>query len=468
MRASVTHLLLNRSDPLPIHAQIKNHIKSQILSGQLPTGRRLPTVKSLMHQFGASVNTIQRVLRDLQTEGLVKGKRGRGTFVAGAAPSHARAAGELWVDSLRRVFAEESIRVQNDFQRVVPNGKVVIRDLDADVLELTDDNLPLYADELLDIGDVIEEAYGRSRNDPDLFAPLQIAGQNLLMPIIVNPDVVLCNLDAFERAGAPLPPSDWTWDDFFNTARAVTRPQDDQYALLAPKLWLLYLTRVWQAGGAVLSEDGAHARADSDICLQVSEEFRALRPYCRPPGPGREGPAGGTIEQFLSGKIALTSGSVWMPAHLASQNKVRWTALPFPRGQVVTGYKSVFGYGVRKSSPVPELAKAFLRVAAQWEKWPDRQQYVNGLNLHADLERDDAVERAYRQMARCGRTMLSDVRPECRTAAQADALKVLASAIPKVVQTDEPVISIMGHARDSMNALLGEPADSLRWLPESG
>ena len=62
------------------------------LATTLPEGARLPSVRELMREHGASPVTVQRAIAGLAAEGLVTPRPGRGTFVA-APPRARRAAG---------------------------------------------------------------------------------------------------------------------------------------------------------------------------------------------------------------------------------------------------------------------------------------------------------------------------------------------------------------------------------------
>lgn len=74
-----------RIDPtsrVPIYAQIVEQIKSQIASGQLTPGDQLPTIRRLATDLRINFNTVVRAYLELESEGLISTKRGRGTFVA--------------------------------------------------------------------------------------------------------------------------------------------------------------------------------------------------------------------------------------------------------------------------------------------------------------------------------------------------------------------------------------------------
>ena len=66
---------------LPIYAQLVEKIKLGIVSGELPPGSRLPSVRDLAAEAGVNPNTMQRALQDLEREGLVFPQRTAGRFV---------------------------------------------------------------------------------------------------------------------------------------------------------------------------------------------------------------------------------------------------------------------------------------------------------------------------------------------------------------------------------------------------
>ena len=69
------------NDNLPIYIQIMNLIKSEIVSGEICGGDKLLSVREFSKQLKVNPNTIQRTYQELEREGLVFTRRGRGTFV---------------------------------------------------------------------------------------------------------------------------------------------------------------------------------------------------------------------------------------------------------------------------------------------------------------------------------------------------------------------------------------------------
>ena len=74
---------INTRDPRPIYLQIKESICRLILTGILPEGERLPSVRELAGQLAINPNTIQRAYRELEMAGWIATVPGKGCFVCG-------------------------------------------------------------------------------------------------------------------------------------------------------------------------------------------------------------------------------------------------------------------------------------------------------------------------------------------------------------------------------------------------
>jgi len=75
-------ILISNSSPDPIYQQIVRQIKGQIISGELPEGSPLPSIRKLAHELQISVITTKRAYEELDREGLIDTVGGKGTFVA--------------------------------------------------------------------------------------------------------------------------------------------------------------------------------------------------------------------------------------------------------------------------------------------------------------------------------------------------------------------------------------------------
>jgi len=77
-------VILNLSDlsDEPLHAQISRQIRAKILSGDLDGGDALPSIRGMAKGQRVSVITVQRAYDDLEHEGLLRSRRGKGFWVA--------------------------------------------------------------------------------------------------------------------------------------------------------------------------------------------------------------------------------------------------------------------------------------------------------------------------------------------------------------------------------------------------
>ena len=77
-------MILNLSElsDEPLHAQISRQIRAKILSEDLIGGDPLPSIRGMAKEQRVSVITVQRSYEDLEREGLVHSRRGKGFWVA--------------------------------------------------------------------------------------------------------------------------------------------------------------------------------------------------------------------------------------------------------------------------------------------------------------------------------------------------------------------------------------------------
>lgn len=74
-------LQINQASGIPIYVQLKEAIKHWILVGKYPPGSQLPTVRQLAVALKINPNTVARVYSELESEGVLATRQGRGTFV---------------------------------------------------------------------------------------------------------------------------------------------------------------------------------------------------------------------------------------------------------------------------------------------------------------------------------------------------------------------------------------------------
>ncbi len=75
-------ILINNHSGVPIYDQIFTQVKNQIISGTLPEGEALPSIRALAKDLRISVITTKRAYDELESAGFIYTLPGKGSFVS--------------------------------------------------------------------------------------------------------------------------------------------------------------------------------------------------------------------------------------------------------------------------------------------------------------------------------------------------------------------------------------------------
>ncbi|PYR57979.1 MAG: GntR family transcriptional regulator [Acidobacteria bacterium] len=101
----VMFIELRPDDPRPVYRQIVDEVQREVAVGVLKAGDALPAARQLATELKLNPNTVQHAYRTLAREGIVKVRKGLGTFVT-AAPKEGRPRGAV----IARQIAERALR----------------------------------------------------------------------------------------------------------------------------------------------------------------------------------------------------------------------------------------------------------------------------------------------------------------------------------------------------------------------
>ncbi len=77
------HLSVDSHSPIPLVAQLHSQVAWLIARGELTEGEHLPPIRGLAEMLGINFNTVRAAYKQLEADGLVATRRGRGTTVLG-------------------------------------------------------------------------------------------------------------------------------------------------------------------------------------------------------------------------------------------------------------------------------------------------------------------------------------------------------------------------------------------------
>ena len=82
--------VIDQRSRVPIYEQLREQLRWQISMGFLAPDEPLPSVRTLSAELGINPNTVQKAYREMEQEGLIYSRPGRGSFVTPAVSEQQR------------------------------------------------------------------------------------------------------------------------------------------------------------------------------------------------------------------------------------------------------------------------------------------------------------------------------------------------------------------------------------------
>lgn len=201
-----------------------------------------------------------------------------------------------------------------------------------------------------------------------------------------NTMCIYYNTEVFRDAGVPDPSPNWTWSDFEDVCRKVSKGTD-RYAFnidirggasfqsLDP--WLR------TNGASLLSDDWKKATLDTPAAIEAVTFEKSLATQKFIPTPG------GTFDQYAAaaqGKLAMIGGGAW-PALSLRDTLSKWKIVPWPQNKSKGSPVGWRSNAIMSSSQNKEAAWEFVKFASSAES----SEYFNvrtmssGVPAHSTL-----------------------------------------------------------------------------------
>jgi multiple sugar transport system substrate-binding protein len=209
-----------------------------------------------------------------------------------------------------------------------------------DIMRVNDDYVRGYAakDQLVDLTPYLEE-YGYNPDDfyPFIYQFPQFDGGYWAWALGNQPRLIFYNIDMFEEAGVDLPPSEWnpdegwTWDDFLETAKALTQGEEQFGALVFHDTGYEQTWAMNNGSPGIYSEDGLKfTLADPEGIEAIQWVADLTCVHGVQPEPGLlnqlEGP-----QLFISGRVGMIfTGTTTATAFRQEITDFNWDVAPPP------------------------------------------------------------------------------------------------------------------------------------------
>lgn len=195
-------------------------------------------------------------------------------------------------------------------------------------------------------------------------------GELMCVPQNISSLVVYYNRDLFEAGNVPLPANDWTWDDFVETARALTRDLDedgsiDQYGLGVEATLFRLAPFVWQNEAPLVDNDEnprrlTLTRPPSLEALQWFVDLRQIHGVV----PSRVEEASQDSEsRFIGGSTAMFLNSRRGTPTYREIESFTWDIAPLPRGKTAAGILHSDAYCMSAAANDKQAAWTFIEFA---------------------------------------------------------------------------------------------------------
>ena len=168
---------------------------------------------------------------------------------------------------------------------------------------------------LLDITDQVAEStvLELDKFPDDLKEMYQWNGRTYALPKDMDTIAIWYNKTMFDEAGIPYPDGSWTWDEFYDIAKQLTKEDGSQYGFCAnpsneQDTWM---NTVYTLGGCILNDEGMSG-FDDPKTIAAMEFFGDMVHNVMPPASVMS--ETGTDVLFGSGKVAMISQGSWMVA----------------------------------------------------------------------------------------------------------------------------------------------------------
>jgi alpha-1,4-digalacturonate transport system substrate-binding protein len=292
-------------------------------------------------------------------------------------------------------------------------------------------------------------------------------GELLAVPSDLTMNGPFVNVDAFAKAGVPLPPVDkpWTWDELVANAKKVQQANATAFGIAYDKsghrvsgMFNQFGTNLFGADGKV-ELDPAKAAGAIDLFVRLNQQGVMSRDFWLESGTKYKG----ANDIFLSGDAPVYFSGNWQVSQFAKDAKFKWAAIPNPCAARCGGYpggKFMMGF---KQSGNPQLAAkfiAFMNSRAAQEKFateakflPTRKDLIAEGVRYPDRAEDMAVFLAdVRRTDPAG--FASNYNPGFSPTATA-VVKELASAIAGQQSTGDTVTKIRAAAQKNLESAGG-------------
>ncbi|TCT33070.1 ABC transporter substrate-binding protein [Martelella mediterranea] len=176
--------------------------------------------------------------------------------------------------------------------------------------------------------------------------------------------VIHYNKKVFDEAGVAYPKPGWTWDDFLDTAKALTKGEQEQRVYGFGMPWFNFAIHPWYLtnGTYPVSDDYTESNLTDPKMVEVAQWLHDLV-HVHKVSPD---PIGLNVyDQFAAGRFGMTGAGRWPVAGWVKNGFTDFDIVEWPRKAASATVFGGAGWGISPESKNPELAfKAIMELVS--------------------------------------------------------------------------------------------------------
>lgn len=268
-------------------------------------------------------------------------------------------------------FEKENPELKIEFMHIPQNYFQKIHLLFAsntapDVIFINNLYLPVYANAGV-LEDLSNSEIARGEYYEKALNALSWKGKLYAVPRDVSNLVIYYNKDIFDEAKVQYPKNGWTFDEFLQTAQALTKiPQI--FGISFEEDLLFYLPYLTSEGGGVLSDDLSRDITGAPQAQKGLKFYSDLRKKYHVAPLKSESASATMAQMFLQGRLAMHLSGRWLVPKYREEAKFDWDIAPFPKGAAGSVVPlDASGWAVSKSSKHKKEALLFIKYLSSKE-----------------------------------------------------------------------------------------------------
>lgn len=250
-----------------------------------------------------------------------------------------------------------------------------------------------------------DEEFDLSNFPESLLTPLRFENSLYALPQEVSPFVIYYNKDMFEAAGLDLPTDDWTIDEFYDAAKALTNPEEKVYGYRHPGNWADQVLGWLSRAGVDYDISGTEVKG-----LDTPEALNALTflnnmvvvDQVSPDPAALTAMGQGADAMFRNGKSAMESAGLWMlPQYNADPLDFEWDVVRMPVDENQRTKAGILNWGMAKQTEHPEetwnlikflVGEEGMRIVAESSMALPGSKDEDALQIVLDLEQPENIK----------------------------------------------------------------------------